>query len=116
MVSFQGRRLTSVTGEFSDVSVMLEQAAGAGVSHLLLSPWILLVPVAADAADAARICRVQNESLALAAQDSGGRVFGARLGAAAGRQAARPLSLTSLMAAAGHARCRGCRLASRAAI
>jgi aminocarboxymuconate-semialdehyde decarboxylase len=76
VVSFQGRRLTSVTGEFSDVSVMLEQAATAGVSHLLLSPWILLVPVSADAADADRICRVQNESLALASQDSGGRAFG----------------------------------------
>ena len=76
VVSFQGRRLTSVTGEFSDVSLMLEQAATTGVSHLLLSPWILLVPAAADAADAVRICRVQNESLALAAEDSGGRVFG----------------------------------------
>jgi aminocarboxymuconate-semialdehyde decarboxylase len=75
-VSFQGRRLTSVTGEFADVSVMLEQAAAVGVSHLLLSPWILLVPVAADAADATLICRVQNESLALAAQHSNGRVFG----------------------------------------
>jgi aminocarboxymuconate-semialdehyde decarboxylase len=76
VVSFQGRRLTSATGEFTDVSVMLAQAAVAGVSHLLLSPWILLVPVAADAAVAARICRVQNESLALAAQHSSGRVFG----------------------------------------
>ena len=73
---FQGRRLTSVTGEFSDVSVMLEQSATAGVSHLLLSPWILLVPVTADAGEAVRICRVQNESLAQAAQDSGGLVFG----------------------------------------
>jgi aminocarboxymuconate-semialdehyde decarboxylase len=76
VVSFQGRTVTSVTGEFSDVSLMLEQAASAGVSHLLLSPWILLVPVAASAADAIRICRVQNESLALAAEDAGGRVFG----------------------------------------
>ena len=98
VVSFQGRRLTSVTGEFSDVDVMLEQAARAGVSHLLLSPWILLVPVAADAADADRICRVQNESLAQAAQDSGGRVFG--LGAVplqdAGRAAAELASLMEL--------------------
>ncbi len=98
VVSFQGRRLTSVTGEFSDVNVMLEQAARAGVSHLLLSPWILLVPVAADVADATRICRVQNESLALAAQESGGRVFG--LGAVplqdAGRAAAELASLMEL--------------------
>jgi aminocarboxymuconate-semialdehyde decarboxylase len=66
-VSFQGRRLSSITGEFSDVDIMLEQAAAAGVSHLLLSPWILLIPVLAEPALAAQICRVQNESLAEAA-------------------------------------------------
>jgi aminocarboxymuconate-semialdehyde decarboxylase len=74
VVSFQGQRLTSVTGEFCDIAVMLEQAAAAGVSHLLLSPWILLVPVLADLAEAARICRVQNESLAQSAADHSGRV------------------------------------------
>ena len=67
VVSFQGRRLTSITGEFCDVDLMLTQAAVAGVSHLLISPWILLVPVLAEPALAARICRVQNESLAEAA-------------------------------------------------
>ncbi|HXB47836.1 MAG TPA: amidohydrolase family protein [Streptosporangiaceae bacterium] len=76
VVSFQGRRLTSVTGEFSDVAVMLEEAGTAGVSHLLISPWILLVPVQAEVPVAMRICRVQNESIAQAAQDSGGRVYG----------------------------------------
>lgn len=76
VVSFQGRRLTSVTGEFSDVAVMLEEAGTAGVSHLLVSPWILLVPVHAEVPVAIRICRVQNESIAQAAQDSGGRVYG----------------------------------------
>jgi aminocarboxymuconate-semialdehyde decarboxylase len=76
VVSFQGRRLTSVTGEFSDVAVMLEEAGTAGVSHLLVSPWILLIPVEADLPVAMRICRVQNESIAQAAQDSGGRVYG----------------------------------------
>ncbi len=100
VVSFQGRRLTSVTGEFSDVSLMLEQAAAAGVSHLLLSPWILLVPVAADANDAVRICRVQNESLAQAAEDSGGRVFG--LGAVPLQDATRAATeLAALMALPG---------------
>jgi aminocarboxymuconate-semialdehyde decarboxylase len=66
-VSFQGRRLTSVTGDFADVSAMLADAAASGVTHLLISPWILLVPVRAGTADAVRICRVQNESLARAA-------------------------------------------------
>jgi aminocarboxymuconate-semialdehyde decarboxylase len=69
-VSFRGRTLTSVTGEFTDVSAMLEQAHAAGVSHLLLSPWILLVPVLAEPGLAARICRVQNDSLADAAAGS----------------------------------------------
>jgi aminocarboxymuconate-semialdehyde decarboxylase len=76
VVSFQGQRLTSVPGEFCDVGVMLEQAAAAGVSHLLLSPWILLVPVLADPAEAARLCRLQNESLAQAAADHAGHVYG----------------------------------------
>jgi aminocarboxymuconate-semialdehyde decarboxylase len=75
VVSLQGRRLTSVTGEFCDVAVMLEEAAAAGVSHLLLSPWILLVPVLADPAEAARICRLQNESLAQSAVDHAGHVY-----------------------------------------
>ena len=77
VVSFQGRRLTSVTGEFADVGVILEEAGEAGVSHLLLSPWILLIPVLAEPALAARICRVQNDSLAQAtAGYPGGRVLG----------------------------------------
>ena len=75
VVSFQGRRLTSMTGEFSDVDTMLAQAAATGVTHLLLSPWILLVPVLAEPALAARICRVQNESLAQAADRPDGRVL-----------------------------------------
>lgn len=66
-VSFRGRTLTSITGEFTDVSVLLADAEAAGVSHLLLSPWILLVPVLAEPEVAARICRVQNDSLAEAA-------------------------------------------------
>jgi len=77
VVSFQGRRLTSMTAEISDLDAMLAQAAATGVSHLLLSPWILLVPVLAEPALAARICRVQNESLAQAVADrADGRVLG----------------------------------------
>lgn len=74
-VSLQGRRITSVTGEFCDVGVMLEQAAAAGVTHLLLSPWILLVPVLADPATGGGVCRVLNESLAQAAAGHAGRVY-----------------------------------------
>jgi len=75
VVTFQGRRLTSVTGEFCDVDVMLAEAAAAGVTHLLLSPWILLIPTGAEPDLAARICRVQNESLADAASRADGRVL-----------------------------------------
>lgn len=75
VVSLQGRRLTSVTGEFCDVSIMLDQAAAAGVTHLLLSPWILLVPVLADLTTACRVCRVLNESLAQTAADHDGRIY-----------------------------------------
>lgn len=74
-VTFQGRTLTSITGEFCDVDVMLAQASAVGVSHLLLSPWILLIPVLAEPALAARICRVQNESLAETASRAHGRVL-----------------------------------------
>jgi aminocarboxymuconate-semialdehyde decarboxylase len=70
-VTFRGRTLRSVVGEFTDIEVMLAQAAAGGVGHLLLSPWIMLVPVEAGLAEAVRVCRVQNEGLALAA---GGRV------------------------------------------
>jgi aminocarboxymuconate-semialdehyde decarboxylase len=75
IVSFRGRRLNSVTGEFADVAVMLDQAAAAGVSHLLLSPWVMLLPVQAELAVARRICRIQNESLAAAASRPDGRVL-----------------------------------------
>ena len=67
VVLFRGRRLTSVIGEFTDVEVMLGQAAEAGVNHLLLSPWIMLCPVEAGLDEALRICRIQNEGLARAA-------------------------------------------------
>jgi len=47
-LAFRGRDIASVAGEFTDVGVMLGQAAGTGVDHLLLSPWISLVPAEAD--------------------------------------------------------------------
>ncbi len=64
IVRFRGRELTSAVGEFSDVGVMLGDAAGTGVGHLLLSPWINLVPVDAGPDEAQLVCRVQNEALA----------------------------------------------------
>jgi aminocarboxymuconate-semialdehyde decarboxylase len=63
-LAFRGRDVGSVTGEFTDVAVMLGEASGAGVDHLLLSPWISLVPVDADPATAAAVCEVHNSALA----------------------------------------------------
>ncbi|MEP7023952.1 MAG: amidohydrolase family protein [Actinomycetota bacterium] len=70
VVTFRGKQLRATTREFCDVKVMLDQAAAQGVDHLLLSPWIMLIPVDASPAEALRVCRVQNEGLARAAQDS----------------------------------------------
>ena len=64
VVGFRGREINSVLGEFSDVDVILAEAAATGVDHLLLSPWINLVPVDAAPGDAQLVCQLQNEALA----------------------------------------------------
>jgi aminocarboxymuconate-semialdehyde decarboxylase len=64
LVRFRGRELNSVVAEFSDVDVMLAEAASTGVDHLLLSPWINLVPVEAGQDEARLVCQVQNDALA----------------------------------------------------
>ncbi len=72
VVGFRGKVLRSIIGEFTDVDLMLAQAAAQGVDHLLLSPWIMLVPTEAEIGAAAEICQVQNEALsALAAARPG---------------------------------------------
>jgi aminocarboxymuconate-semialdehyde decarboxylase len=77
LVSFRGRTLNSVIGEFADPDAMLAQAQLAGVTHLLVSPWVLLIPVQEDRDLAAQICRAQNESLAeVAAASPGDRIRG----------------------------------------
>jgi aminocarboxymuconate-semialdehyde decarboxylase len=64
VVRFRGREITSVVAEFSDTGVMLAEAAATGVDHLLLSPWINLVPVQAGQDEARLVCQVQNDALA----------------------------------------------------
>ena len=73
-LGFRGREINSVVGEFTDIAVMLAEAAAAGVDHLLLSPWINLVPVGAGPDEAKLICQVQNEALAAAAAAHPGRI------------------------------------------
>jgi aminocarboxymuconate-semialdehyde decarboxylase len=64
VVGFRGREVRSVVAEFTDPDVMLSEAAAVGVTHLLLSPWINLVPVEAGPAEAQVVCQVQNDALA----------------------------------------------------
>lgn len=73
-LGFRGREISSVVSEFTDIAAMLAQAAAAGVDHLLLSPWINLVPVDAGLAEARLICQVQNDALAAAAAAHPGRI------------------------------------------
>lgn len=73
-LGFRGRQISSVVGEFTDIAVMLAEAAATGVDHLLLSPWINLVPVGAGPEEARLICQVQNEALAKAAAAHPGRI------------------------------------------
>ncbi len=73
-LGFRGREISSVVGEFTDIAVMLAEAEAAGVDHLLLSPWINLVPVSAAPDEARLICQVQNEALAAAAAAHPGRI------------------------------------------
>src|SRR5215467_3868411 len=63
-LAFRGRDIASVAGEFTDVGVMLGQAADTGVDRLLLSPWISLVPAEAGTATARAVCDVHNAALA----------------------------------------------------
>jgi aminocarboxymuconate-semialdehyde decarboxylase len=72
VVTFRGRALRSIVAEFTDIEVMVGQAAAGGIDHLVLSPWIMLVPTEAGLTEAIRVCRVQNEGLSLGA--AGGRV------------------------------------------
>src|ERR1039457_5318587 len=64
VVGFRGRQVRSVVGELTDPALMLAEAAAAGVEHLLLSPWINLIPVDAAIDQARAVCQVQNEALA----------------------------------------------------
>jgi aminocarboxymuconate-semialdehyde decarboxylase len=63
-LAFRGRDVSSVVGEFTDIDTMLGEAAATGVDHLLLSPWISLVPASAEIAEAQQVCDVHNTALA----------------------------------------------------
>jgi len=73
-LAFRGRDISSVVSEFTDVEEMLGAAAATGVDHLLLSPWISLVPTEAGPAEARAVCEVHNAALAAITAAHPGRV------------------------------------------
>jgi len=73
-LAFRGRDISSVVGEFTDVGAILGAAAATGVDHLLLSPWISLVPTEAEPAEARAVCEVHNAALAAITAARRGRV------------------------------------------
>jgi aminocarboxymuconate-semialdehyde decarboxylase len=74
VVGFRGHEIRSIVGEFTDADAMLGEAAAAGVTHLLLSPWINLVPVEAGPDEARIVCQVQNDALARIAAARPGQI------------------------------------------
>ena len=73
-VGFRGNVIRSIVGEFTDPDLMLAQAASQGVDHLVLSPWVSLIPVDADPGEASDVCALQNEALAALAASHPGRI------------------------------------------
>jgi aminocarboxymuconate-semialdehyde decarboxylase len=59
-----GREVATVIHEFFDAERMAEESAALGVEHLLLSPWVRLLPYELELAEARHVCRLQNEALA----------------------------------------------------
>ena len=60
----RGRELSSVVHEFVDPEVIAAEAEASGVDHLVLSPWVQLLPLGLGRGDAVARCEVQNEALA----------------------------------------------------
>lgn len=59
-----GREVAAVIHEFFDAERMAEESAALGVEHLLLSPWVNLLPYGLELTEARHVCRLQNEALA----------------------------------------------------
>ena len=63
-IHHDGRELTSVVREFTDPGRMAAEAAAQGIGHLLLSPWVRLLPFGYPLAQAREVCQIQNDALA----------------------------------------------------
>jgi aminocarboxymuconate-semialdehyde decarboxylase len=74
VVELGGRPVDSLVGELVDIDGILRESARAGVDHVLLSPWVALLPDGLDPGLAGEVCGAQNESLARAVQAGRGSV------------------------------------------
>lgn len=72
--SLRGTVIRSIVGEFTEPGLMLAQAASQGVDHLVLSPWVSLLPMDAELGEASAVCAVQNDGLAGLAASHPGRI------------------------------------------
>ncbi|HKI59314.1 MAG TPA: amidohydrolase family protein [Trueperaceae bacterium] len=74
VVEFRGKRIRSAVREFVRVERILEEAASEGVDHVVLSPWVNLLPFGLELPEALDVCALQNEALSRLARDGAGRV------------------------------------------
>lgn len=74
IVELDGREIRSAVREFVRVDRIVEEAEGIGVEHVVLSPWVNLLPYALENDEALEVCRIQNAALAAAAAAHPGRV------------------------------------------
>lgn len=68
VVEHRGKAIRSAVGEFVQIDSILAQVRASGVDRVVLSPWVALLPDAADLDEAVRVCRIQNDALAALTQ------------------------------------------------
>jgi len=76
VVAYRGKRIRSAVREFVRIDRMLEEAAGEGIDHVVVSPWVNLLPLGLAVDEALAVCGLQNEALSRAARAHPGRVSG----------------------------------------
>jgi aminocarboxymuconate-semialdehyde decarboxylase len=64
VVEHRGKAMRSAVREFVRIDRILDEAAADRIDHLVLSPWVVLLPDQEDLDLALRICRIQNDALA----------------------------------------------------
>lgn len=67
VVELGGVEIRSAVREFVRIERILEEGSNSGVDHVVISPWVNVLPYRLDLDEALVVCRVQNASLAAAA-------------------------------------------------